>query len=168
MAVDDSTRDVVVARNDAIYYYGPQGRAPPYAYQGDKKMVRVFRDYVALVSPPKASTIRASSALRDFGMGPADDAFDTSTFTLLNAELRFVAHQESLPSHVKDVFTEWGDLFVLTVDGKVRPTLQPMTALYSPQAALPIPREALCSEAGHPLPAKSLRPGHQPRPEGRA
>lgn len=120
MAVDKSTRDVVVARNDAIYYYGLHGRGPPYTYEGEKKMISLFKDYVVIVSPPKSSAMPRSNPLRAFGVAAADDVFNTSTFTLLNTELRFVAHQEQISSQVKAIVSEWGDLFVLTIDGKVR------------------------------------------------
>ncbi|KAF2189828.1 vacuolar protein sorting-associated protein 11 [Zopfia rhizophila CBS 207.26] len=119
MAVDKATRDVVVARNDAIYYYGLHGRGPPYAYEGEKKMISIFKDYVVIVSPPKSNTIPRANPLRAFGVGAADDVFNTSTFTLLNTELRFVAHQEQMSSQVKALVSEWGDLFVLTIDGKI-------------------------------------------------
>lgn len=119
MAIDKLTRDVVVARNDAIYYYGQHGRGPPYTYEGEKKMISMFREYVVIVSPPRSNAMPRSNPLRALGIGPADDVFNTSSFTLLNTELRFVAHQEQLPSQVKAVVAEWGDLFVLTMDGKV-------------------------------------------------
>jgi hypothetical protein len=119
MAVDKTTRDVVVARNDAIYYYGQHGRGPPYTYDGEKKMITVFKDYVAIVAPPKSNVMPRSNPLRALGIGAGDDAFNTSTFTLLNTELRFVAHQEQISSQVKAIVSEWGDLFVLTIDGKV-------------------------------------------------
>lgn len=118
MAVDKGTRDIVVARNDAIYTYGLHGRGPPYAYEGEKKMITIFKDYVAMVSPPKANTIPRAGPLRAFGVG-TDDVLNTSTFTLLNTELRFVAHQEQLPTQVKALVSEWGDLFLITMDGKV-------------------------------------------------
>jgi vacuolar protein sorting-associated protein 11 len=119
MAVDATTRDVVVARSDAIYYYGLHGRAQPYGYEGEKKMITIFKDYIVLVSPPKSNSIPRGNALRAFGVGAADDVFNTSTFTILNTEIGFVAHQEQIPTQVKALFSEWGDLFVLTMDGKV-------------------------------------------------
>ncbi|KAF2018670.1 vacuolar protein sorting-associated protein 11 [Aaosphaeria arxii CBS 175.79] len=134
MAVDKSNRDVVVARNDAFYTYGLHGRGPPFAYEGEKKMISIFKDYIVIVSPPKSNAMPRSSALRAFGVG-ASDVFNTSTFTLLNTELRFVAHQEQLSSQVKAVVSEWGDLFVLTTDGKIfryheKPFNQKLDILY--------------------------------------
>ncbi|KAB2101378.1 E3 ubiquitin-protein ligase [Alternaria gaisen] len=135
MAVDKASRDVVVARSDAIYYYGQHGRGPPYTYEGEKKMISVFKDYVVIVAPPKSNAMPRSNPLRTFGIGAADDVFNTSSFTLLNTELRFVAHQEQLTSQVKAVISEWGDLFVFTLDGKIfryheKPFAQKLDILY--------------------------------------
>ncbi|KAF2120846.1 hypothetical protein BDV96DRAFT_278402 [Lophiotrema nucula] len=135
MAVDKTTKDVVVARNDAIYYYGLHGRGPPYAYEGEKKLITIFKDYVVIVSPPKSNAIPRANPLRAFGIGSTDDAFNTSTFTILNTELRFVAHQEQISSQVKAIVSEWGDLFVLSMDGKIfryheKPFAQKLDILY--------------------------------------
>lgn len=118
MTVDKRNGDIVVVREDAIYYYGVDGRGPCYAYDGPKSLVTIYGDYVALVSPA-ANTTSLSSTLRRFGGMKADDIFNTSTFTLLDTDLKFVAHSESLVSQVKTLFSIWGDLFSLTLDGKV-------------------------------------------------
>ncbi|KAF2995843.1 hypothetical protein E8E13_002838 [Curvularia kusanoi] len=135
IAVDKTTRDVVVGRNDAIYYYGQHGRGPPYTYEGEKKMISTFKDYVVIVAPPKSNAMPRSNPLRAFGVGAADDAFNTSTFTLLNTELRYVAHQEQLASQVQYIVSEWDDLFVFTIDGKIfryheKPFAQKLDILY--------------------------------------
>jgi hypothetical protein len=120
MTVDKRNGDIVVVRDDAIYYYGVDGRGPCYAYDGPKSLVEIYNDYVALVSPPAATAASTrSNTLRRFGGAQADDIFNTSTFTLLDTNLQFVAHSESLVSQVKTLFMIWGDLFTLTQDGKV-------------------------------------------------
>ncbi|KAL2222222.1 putative vacuolar protein sorting protein [Thermoascus aurantiacus ATCC 26904] len=118
MAFDRETGDIVIAREDAIYTYGPRGRGPSYAFDSPKTSINMFRDYVALVCPPKAPSSKSDS-LQRFGVSPVEDFFSTSTFTLLDTDLKFIAHSESLVSRVKSVFMEWGDLFLLTVDGKI-------------------------------------------------
>jgi len=119
MTLDKKTGDIIVVRDDAIYYYGIDGRGPCYAYDGPKSLVAVFGDYITLVSPPAASTSTKSSTLRRFGGAQADEIFNTSTFTILDTGLKFVAHSESLVSQVKTLFMIWGDLFALSQDGKV-------------------------------------------------
>ncbi|KAG9233185.1 vacuolar protein sorting protein-like protein [Amylocarpus encephaloides] len=120
MTVNKRNGDIVVVRGDAIYYYGVDGRGPCYGYDGPKSLVAIYEDYVALVSPPAAtSTSAKSSTLRRFGGSPADSLFNTSTFTLLDTDLKFVAHSESVVSQVKSLFMIWGDLFTLTQDGKI-------------------------------------------------
>jgi vacuolar protein sorting-associated protein 11 len=119
LTIDKATRDVVVAREDGIYYYGLHGRGTVYAYESPKQSINIFKDYVALVSPPQTNSIGLASPLRILGLGQADDPFSSTTFTILNTDLKFIAHQESLSSQIRLLFIEWGDLFVLTLDGKI-------------------------------------------------
>lgn len=119
MTIDKNTGDIVVVRDDAIYYYGANGRGPSYAYEGPKQLVKTFNQYVALVSPPQAPSASRTNTLRTFGGGQVDDIFNPSTFTLLDTDLKYVAHNETLVSHVRYLFIEWGDIFILTLDGKV-------------------------------------------------
>lgn len=121
MTVDNDTGDIVVAREDAIYYYGVEGRGPCIGCEGPKSLVGIYGDYIALVSPPATSNSSLkSSNLRKFGGSQADEIFNTSTFTLLDTDLKFIAHSESLVSEVRALFVIWGDLFTLTQNGKVR------------------------------------------------
>ncbi|KAH8684749.1 vacuolar protein sorting protein-like protein [Tricladium varicosporioides] len=120
MTVDKRNGDIVVVRDDAIYYYGIDGRGPCYGYDGPKSLVAIYEDYIALVSPPVTATLtNKSTTLRRFGGAQAEEIFNTSTFTLLDTDLKFVAHSESLVSQVQSLFTIWGDLFTFTQDGKI-------------------------------------------------
>lgn len=118
MAFDHDTGDVLIAREDAIYTYGPGGRGPSFAFDSPKTSIHLFRDYISLVCPPNPAFSR-SDAFKRFGSSHVDDLFNTSTFTLLDPDLRFIAHTESLSSAASHIFIEWGDLFLVTVDGKV-------------------------------------------------
>lgn len=117
MAFNKKTGDVVVAREDAIYSYGSGGRGPSYAFDSPKTSIDVFGEYVAVVCPPQSAS--KSEPIRRFGANQVDDLFNTSTFTLLDTDMKFVAHSESLVSGVRKIFIEWGDLFLVTTDRKV-------------------------------------------------
>ncbi|KAL9636966.1 MAG: hypothetical protein Q9164_002496 [Protoblastenia rupestris] len=119
MTFDESNGDIVVARDDAIQYYGINGRGPSYAYEGPKQLVKIHRDYVAIVSPPRTASLERKNTLRRFGASSADDIFNTSTFALLDTDLKYIAYTETLISQVRALFIEWGDLFLLTIDGKL-------------------------------------------------
>lgn len=126
MTIDEANGDIVVVREDAIYNYGTRGRGPSFAYEGSKQLVKIFKQYVAIVSPPQMISARKPSAiLRVFGSSQADNTFSASTFAMLDTDLKYVAHTESLSSQVRAVFIEWGDLFLLTLDGKVCSKLVP-------------------------------------------
>jgi len=167
MTIDENTGDIVVVRDDAIYYYGANGRGPSYAYEGPKQLVKIFNQYVALVSPPQAPSASRTNTLRTFGGGQVDDIFNPSTFTMLDTDLKYVAHTETLVSQVRALFVEWGDIFILTLDGKVL-YLFPYPAGCANGSAFPISREANSAKAGNIIPARSIRLGHQPSPEGQS
>ena len=119
MTIDQDTKDIIVARDDAIYYYGPSGRGPNFAFEGPKKIVKMFQDYVGIVCPPRVAHLSKSKTFRRLGGDEVDELFSTSSFSLLDTDLRFIAHTESLSSQVRHIFSEWGDLFLITMDGKV-------------------------------------------------
>ncbi|KAJ5811412.1 Zinc finger RING-type [Penicillium riverlandense] len=118
MTLDKEGGDILIAREDAIYTYGIRGRGPSYAFESPKTSINAFQDYVALVCPPKAGSSK-TDPLRKYGVNPADEIFGSTTFTLLDTDLKFIAHSESLSSPMKHIFIEWGDLFLLTTDGKI-------------------------------------------------
>ncbi|EXJ94412.1 hypothetical protein A1O1_02806 [Capronia coronata CBS 617.96] len=135
MTQDVEGEDIVVAREDAIYYYGPNGRGPSYAFEGPKKAVKMYKEYVAIVCPPRVAQVSKSKTFRKLGGDEIDQLFSSSSFTLLDTDLKYIAHNESLPTQVKDVFMEWEELFLLTVDGKLyryqeKPLQQKLEILY--------------------------------------
>ncbi|TDZ17425.1 Vacuolar protein sorting-associated protein 11-like protein [Colletotrichum orbiculare MAFF 240422] len=135
MTVDRKTGDVVVARDDAIYTYTLEGRGAPRAYESPKRLVSIYQDYVALVCPPSSTIEKPTNSLRRFGGGAADALFNASTFVLLEPDLRVISHTQSLISPFKAIVQIWGDLFILTQDGKVnrfheRSLLQRLEMLY--------------------------------------
>ncbi|KAJ9613237.1 Vacuolar protein sorting-associated protein 11 [Cladophialophora chaetospira] len=119
MTHDRENGDIVIAREDAVYYYGANGRGPSYAFEGPKKSVHIYKEYVGVVCPPRVAQISKSKTFRRLGGEEIDELFSSSSFTLLDTDLKYVAHTESLPAQVKDIFVEWNELFLLTVEGKL-------------------------------------------------
>ena len=117
--MDKAMNDLIVARRDALYYYGLHGRGPCYPYECPKKMVSIFRDYITVVSVPQTRQSSATTSLRMFGGSAADKIFDTYNLTVLDVDLKVIAHQETITSPVSAIFAEWDSFFVLTLDGKV-------------------------------------------------
>lgn len=117
MTLEPESNEIVIARDDAIYAYGPRGKAATYAYECPKKLVEVAKDYVLIISPPNNKL--ASTKLRAFGGSQADSILNTSSFTILNTDLKFVAHTESLSSQIDSIFHIWGDIYLRSIDGKL-------------------------------------------------
>lgn len=127
----ESTDGVVVVRDDAIYYYSSFGRGGCYAHEGPKQLVTIFKDYICLVQPPASNTTESSAIQKTkntfkrlIGTAAAgsgtDNPLETTRFTILDTDLKFVACQEAVVGGVRAVFSEWDDLFIVGLDGKVR------------------------------------------------
>ncbi|KAI1184268.1 vacuolar protein sorting protein-like protein [Nemania serpens] len=120
MTVNKKAGDIIVVREDAVYYYTVEGRGLCFANEGATTLVSTFEDYVALVSPPQSSSNGAPDMLRRrFGGANTESLFNAATFTMIDPQLQIVAHSETLISPVKALFQIWGDLFILTQDGRI-------------------------------------------------
>jgi len=123
MTVDRRTGDILVARDDAIYYYTLEGRGAPSAYENPNRLVAAYKDYVVLASRPGSSSFSGAGGpgplRRQFGGVSADAILNATSFTLLHPELRVMAHTESVLSQVDYIFQIWGDLYTITQEGKV-------------------------------------------------
>ena len=120
MTADEATGDIVIARNDAIYHYGLHGRGSCYNCDGHKVLLKTHKDYYILAYPSTTSSI-AQSTLGTFDMNRRSSSADQSfTLTILNTDFQFIAHTERIDSPILHYFSVWGDIFIVTVDGKVR------------------------------------------------
>nr|POF03534.1 vacuolar protein-sorting-associated protein 11 like [Quercus suber] len=117
MTMDSRSNEIVVARDDAIYTFGPRGKGVSYPYDCTKELLDLYKDYVLLVSPPNDNLARNS--LHAFGGLQATEIASNSTFTILNTNFKFIAHTELISSRIRTFFSIWGDVFLLSIDGKI-------------------------------------------------
>ncbi|TKX22514.1 putative E3 ubiquitin-protein ligase PEP5 [Elsinoe australis] len=117
MMKNPKTKDIVIARDDAIYSYNVRGRGASFAYEGGKKLISNIKDYIMFVSPPQSNT--KSTPVRSFGTMNAAELFSTTSFTILDPDLKIIAHSEALSSEISHILNAWGMVFLVTQDGKV-------------------------------------------------
>ena len=118
MTLEPQNSDIIVGRDDAIYVYGPRGRAASYAYECTKKVVAVHKDYVLVVSPPKGN-FAGNAMLRQFGGQQVEGLMNSSNLTILDADLKLIAYSDKLDGEVHRILSIWGDIFLLTVEGQL-------------------------------------------------
>ena len=118
MTIDKSTQDIIVARDDAIYYYGLHGRSSSYLCDGQKTLLCTFKDYVVFSCPVSSTSLSRSNA---FGSSQplSSQSTQNSQFTILNTDFTLIAHSETLSSQLQTTFACWGALFAVTIDGTI-------------------------------------------------
>lgn len=96
-----ASASLVLAREEALYLYGMEGRRATYAFEGEKLFLRSFQNYLVLCMNSKASA-------------------DANSITIIDLNLKFVAYKKDLHQGIIDVVKCDKTLFIICNDGKVR------------------------------------------------
>lgn len=120
-SMDSQSANVIVAREEAIYVCGTDGRGPSYAYEGTKSSIHTHETYLVIVSPPFIPRATSASAtVRNFVARTINaDESDITKLTVFDPENKLVAHSGTIRNGVREIISAWGELYVLTNDGEV-------------------------------------------------
>ncbi|KAG8882014.1 hypothetical protein FRB97_008788 [Tulasnella sp. 331] len=122
--MDPVAREMIVARDEAIYLCGPEGRGACYAYEGPKSRLLTLGTYVIIVSPPFfPAPSNASATVRNFVARAPDPTTvsqqDISKVTIFDLENKFVAFSGPFREGVRDIMYRGDEIYVLTNDGSL-------------------------------------------------
>ncbi|ODN93457.1 vacuolar membrane protein [Cryptococcus wingfieldii CBS 7118] len=121
--MDWERKDMVVARDEAIYLYSPEGRGASFAYEGPKSSIAVFNHNLVITSPPfhpsassNSATIRHYVKANPNGDSPSVDIAKITVFDLQN---KLVGYSGTYKDGVRDVYCQWGGIYVHGGNGKL-------------------------------------------------
>jgi hypothetical protein len=126
--MNQKSTDMIIAREEAIYLANTDGRGPSYALEGPKSSILTHKGYIVVTSPPFVPTAgSASGTVRRFvatgkpGNVPTGTGGvgDISKVVVFDIENKYIAYSNTFRETVKDVFSCWGRLFVLTNESTV-------------------------------------------------
>ena len=83
----------------------------------------MFNEYIVVISPPTME-IQGIRNINPNILSPRPDAVEQSRISILDLENKFIVHSGLITGGVKEVFSSWGNLYLLTTDGDVCPPLQ--------------------------------------------
>ncbi|KAF8633473.1 hypothetical protein AX15_001433 [Amanita polypyramis BW_CC] len=136
--MDWRARDMLVAREEAIYLCGTEGRGACFAYEGHKSSIHTHRHYLVIVSPPFTPTTHSSSAtvrnfVRQASLSVAET--DITKVVVFDLENKHVAYSSTFTQGVRDVVSQWGRVYIVTNDGNLlmlqeKPTQDKLDILY--------------------------------------
>ncbi|KAG1757831.1 hypothetical protein EDB19DRAFT_1891520 [Suillus lakei] len=115
--MDWRAEKIVLARDEAVYAYGLQGREPPYAYEGYKSSIHTHLNYVIVVSPTSTVTT-TSPATRNLAVPAGGGDGDASRVTVFDMENKVVGYTGTFVEGVWEVISEWGNVYILTNNGQ--------------------------------------------------
>lgn len=136
--MDWNRRDMIVARDDGIYLYGPEGRGACYAYEGawaiifntkymcllippgPKSSIAIYRSNLIITSPPFYPTAGSNSAtVRNYVAKTAGTDGDIAKVTVFDLANKLVSYSGTYREGVRDVFCQWSGIYVYGSSGKV-------------------------------------------------
>ena len=99
----------------------PSHRLSSYVMAGHKSSVHTHQNYLVIVSPPFFPTATAASAtVRNFvarSTNPGET--DITKVNVFDLENKLVAYSGTFKQGVKEVISQWGEIYVLATDGSV-------------------------------------------------
>lgn len=107
-----------VGRDDAVYFYQIDGRGPCLAFEGEKRILYRFRGYLVIVSrdfPSKTDSINMRNRRNERDEVLGLKRYNLNIYDIKN---KYIAHSSVIPQ-IQDIFSEWGQLFVICVNGQV-------------------------------------------------
>ncbi|GFR61248.1 vacuolar protein sorting-associated protein 11-like protein [Elysia marginata] len=112
VVMTDASQDnqLVIGRQDAVYFYQPDGRGPCLAFEGVKLQLHWFRGYLIVVGKDNKAMPRAPV------LGP--HGMEMNTVTVYDIQNKFIAYSAPYPE-VIDVMCESGSIFIFTGDRKL-------------------------------------------------
>eukprot|EP00918_Siedleckia_nematoides_P018931 GHVU01040411.1.p1 GENE.GHVU01040411.1~~GHVU01040411.1.p1 ORF type:complete len:904 (-),score=100.20 GHVU01040411.1:521-3232(-) len=108
--MSDTTQDhqFVIARQDAVYFYQPDGRGACLAFEGEKLSVAWWRGYLLIVSQDNKGITRTTGT----------ESMEMNIVTVYDIQNKLIAYSAPIPQ-VVDILAEWGSLYVLAADNKL-------------------------------------------------
>ena len=95
------------------------------SFTGYKSSIHTHFNYVIVVSPPSTSpTPRKLAATAAGGDG------DVSKVTVFDMDNKMIGYTGMLAEGVREVISEWGNIYILTTNGQVRPFNIPDHCVY--------------------------------------
>ncbi|WVQ84353.1 hypothetical protein IAT38_006505 [Cryptococcus sp. DSM 104549] len=124
--MDWDRKEMVIARDEAIYLYGPEGRGACYAYEGPKDAISVYKHNLIIKSPPfHPSASSASATVRHYvaknatnGDGPSGPT-DIAKVTIFDLQNKLISYSGTYRDGVREVFCQWGGIYVYGGNGKI-------------------------------------------------
>ncbi|GMK53786.1 hypothetical protein CspeluHIS016_0103720 [Cutaneotrichosporon spelunceum] len=104
--MDAERQELVVARDDAIYRYSPEGRGASYAFEGPKSSIAIVKHNLIITSPP----IHAGRRIK---------GEDAAKITIFDLDNKLVAYTGVFRNGIRALFSQWGNIYVLEGKGEV-------------------------------------------------
>ncbi|CAH7676498.1 vacuolar protein sorting 11 [Phakopsora pachyrhizi] len=107
---------LVLGDQEALYFYGPEGRGACLAYQSKKIRLEGWSNYLFMIcstSPSTAAVPKNSTASQ------LRSTSSSTELIIFDIQHRFIAYSNTFKTSISHVWSEWDEFFILTGSGKI-------------------------------------------------
>lgn len=79
----------------------------------------LFNQYIVVISPPTVESKAIRNVLPNI-LVPRPDPVEQSEVAILDIENKFIVHSGAVNGGVKETFSSWGNLYLITTNGEVQ------------------------------------------------
>ncbi|RWS28783.1 vacuolar protein sorting-associated protein 11-like protein [Leptotrombidium deliense] len=109
----------VMGRKDAVYFYQHDERGPCLAFEGEKLILHWFRGYLVIVGKEINTTKIGFTTPTGREESPSSSLLSNmNIITIYDIQNKYIAYSSPVPT-VTEVLSEWGSLYLLTINGSV-------------------------------------------------
>jgi len=112
--VGESDQEMILGRTEAVYFYGPEGRGACFIFDGPKKILAWFRNYLIVVG--KDSKVGGGGG--SVTSGTAQQISRMNGVNVYDLKNKFIGWS-GVVNDVTHVINEWGSIFVVTGDRQI-------------------------------------------------
>ncbi|ORE02913.1 hypothetical protein BCV72DRAFT_40818 [Rhizopus microsporus var. microsporus] len=121
-AVMNDQQEIVIGRDEAIYFYDPTGRGPCFAYDTPKSSLTWFKsNYLVIVSPPVTTSSAGTRSSLHFNSSKRTIASsnELTKVAIFDTANKFIAHVGTFMGGIRGIFCEWNSIWVACTDGRL-------------------------------------------------
>ncbi|KAG1200156.1 hypothetical protein G6F70_004303 [Rhizopus microsporus] len=121
-AVMNDQQEIVIGRDEAIYFYDPTGRGPCFAYDTPKSSLTWFKsNYLVIVSPPVTTSSAGTRSSLHFNSSKRTIASsnELTKVAIFDTANKFIAHVGTFMGGIRGIFCEWNSIWIACTDGRL-------------------------------------------------
>ncbi|PVV04346.1 hypothetical protein BB560_001154 [Smittium megazygosporum] len=111
--------ELIVAQDEAIYFYNADGRGPCLAFEGPKNSINVLENHIFISAQNEINGDLEANQNSLYQTSLSELASQANVFYIFDYKNKLISFQSLVPGGIKNVLVAWGSVFVFQNLGSI-------------------------------------------------